>query len=113
MSIPPYRSAAASIIPATSSSLTTSTPSANASPGQSATVAPAARAGDHCDFSVQPSHLLRRVEHVFDLRVAVERVHAELATEAGLLEAAERRRRPHRAVRVDRDHAGVERARNP
>ncbi len=36
-------------------------------------------------------------------------MHAELAAEPALLEAAERRRDPHGAVRVDREHAGVER----
>ena len=36
----------------------------------------------------------------------------ELAAEAGLLEAAERRRDADRAVRVDAEHAGLERARD-
>ena len=73
----------------------------------------AARAGDHRDLAVEPSHQhLRREEHVLDLRVAVERLHPELAAEAGLLEAAERRRDAHRAVRVHREHAGLERPRD-
>ena len=38
------------------------------------------------------------------------RVHPELAAEAGLLEAAERRRHAHRRVRVDREDAGLDRA---
>src|SRR5262249_55610054 len=46
----------------------------------------------------------------FDLRVALEGLHAELAAEAGLLEAAERRRGPDRAVRVDRQDAGLDSA---
>src|SRR5213592_1808134 len=49
-------------------------------------------------------------EDVLDLGIPLERVHPELATEAGLLEAAEGRRVAHRAVRVDRQDAGVDRA---
>ncbi len=52
-----------------------------------------------------PFLTLAREEDVLDLGVAGHRLHAELAAEARLLEAAERRRRPHRAVRVDREHA--------
>ena len=43
---------------------------------------------------------------------AWERVHAELATEAALLEAAERRRDAHGRVRVDGEDAGVDRPRD-
>src|SRR5438093_2834240 len=49
-----------------------------------------------------------RQEHVFDLRVPVQRMHPELAAEPGLLEAAERCRRAHRRVRVDRQRARFE-----
>ena len=73
---------------------------------------PPAGAGDHRDLAVEPAHQPVAHEHVLDLRVAVERVHPELAPEAGLLEAAERRRHAHRGVRVDREHAGLERARD-
>src|SRR5436190_16261922 len=52
---------------------------------------------------------LRRVEHVLDLAVALERVHAELTAEAALLHAAERRRRAYRRVRVDREDARLDR----
>ena len=58
----------------------------------------------------QPS---RRVVDRLELGVGVERVRAELAAVARLLEAAERRRHPHRRVRVDRQHAGVDGARDP
>ena len=54
---------------------------------------------------------LRRVVDVLDLAVVVERVRAELAAVARLLEAAERRGHPHGRVRVDRDHAALDRAR--
>src|SRR5215470_3099325 len=53
---------------------------------------------------------LRRDEHVLDLRVALERMHAELPAEAGLLEAAEGRRDANRAVRVHGEDAGVDRS---
>src|SRR5580704_562005 len=52
---------------------------------------------------------LRRDEHVLDLGIAVETVHAELASESGLLEPAKRRRHAHRGIAVDGKHAGVER----
>src|SRR5205085_5738836 len=55
---------------------------------------------------------LRRVEDVLDLAVAGEAVHAEFAAEATALEAAERRRRTHGRVRVDREHAGLDRPRH-
>ena len=58
------------------------------------------------------SSLLGRVEDVLDLRVMLERVGPELAPDTRLLEASERRRHPHGAVRVDRDHARV-RSRGP
>src|SRR5439155_3242802 len=48
-------------------------------------------------------------EHVLELRVVLERVRAELASYTRLLETAERRRHPHRRVRVDRDRPGLER----
>ena len=55
----------------------------------------------------------RRVVDRLGLGVGVERVRPELAAVAGLLEAAERRRHAHRGVRVDREHAGLDRARDP
>src|SRR6201994_3452924 len=55
------------------------------------------------------STLLGRVIDVLQLGVVLERVGAELPPDARLLEAAERGRDPHRAVRVDRDHAGLDR----
>src|SRR4051794_26688797 len=58
------------------------------------------------------STVLGRVVDVLQLGVGLERVGAELATDAGLLEAAERGRDAHRAVRVDRDHAGLDRPRD-
>ena len=73
---------------------------------------PLGRAGDHADLAVEPATHLRRVVDGLDLGVVVERVRAELAAVAGLLEAAERRRHPHRGVRVDRQHAGLDRARD-
>src|SRR4051794_8497703 len=54
----------------------------------------------------------RRDEHVLDVRVAVERSHAQLAAEPRLLHAAERRVRADRAVRVDREHARGDAARH-
>src|ERR1700744_100116 len=53
------------------------------------------------------SALRGRVIDVLQLGVVLERVGAELTADARLLEAAEGRRHPHRAVRVDRDHAGL------
>src|SRR5512133_3747003 len=58
------------------------------------------------------STFLRLEVDVLDLGVGVERVGAELAAEARLLEAAERGRDPHRGVVVDREHAGVDRPRH-
>src|SRR5918996_2252453 len=46
--------------------------------------------------------LIGRDVDVLHLRVALERVHAELAPEARLLEAAERGRHAHGRIRVDR-----------
>src|SRR2546428_3569152 len=60
--------------------------------------------------SLPMSRDLRGEEHRLDLRVALECVHAELAAEARLLEAAEGGRDAHRRVRVDREDAGLERA---
>ena len=75
---------------------------------------PAAGARDHAHLAVQTSRhsALRREEDVLDLGVAVERVHPELAAEARLLEAAERRRDAHGRVRVDAEDAGLDRARD-
>src|SRR5438094_6219992 len=44
----------------------------------------------------------------FHFAVAGHRLHAELAAEAALLEAAERRRDAHGRVRVDREDTGLE-----
>src|SRR5690349_17184689 len=52
-------------------------------------------------------------EDVLRLRVEVERAHPELPPDARHLVAAERRLDVHRAVRVDADHAGLERLRRP
>src|SRR4051812_31110882 len=54
-----------------------------------------------------------RVVDRLDLGVGVEGVRAELAPVARLLEAAEGRGDAHRRVGVDRDHAGLDRARDP
>src|SRR5579863_1967878 len=53
---------------------------------------------------------LRRDEHVLDLGITVETVHAELASESGLLEPAKRRRHAHRGIAVDGEDSRVERA---
>src|SRR6201996_5085979 len=58
------------------------------------------------------STLPGRVIDVLQLGVVLERVGSELASTTRLLEAAERGRDPHRAVRVDRDHAGLDRPRD-
>src|SRR5262245_53111858 len=55
---------------------------------------------------------LRRDEDALDLGVALERVHAELATEPRLLEPAERRLDAYRRVRVHREDARIRRARD-
>src|SRR4051794_35203129 len=47
------------------------------------------------------------------LAVVLDGVRAELAAVAGLLEAAERGRHPHRRVRVDRQHPALDRAHHP
>src|SRR5712692_1966644 len=60
--------------------------------------------------SLPMSRDLRGEEHRLDLRVALEGMHAELAAEARLLEAAEGGRDAYRGVRVDRQDAGLERA---
>src|SRR3954463_11337187 len=51
-----------------------------------------------------------RVVDGLDLGVVLERVRAELAADTGLLEAPEWSGHSHAGVRVDRDHAGLERA---
>src|SRR4051812_16548578 len=56
---------------------------------------------------------LGRVVHRLRLAVMLDRVRAELAAVARLLEAAERGRHAHRRVRVDRQHAALDRARHP
>ena len=78
-------------------------------------------AGDDRDPVDQPSHhcllatihSFRREEDVLLVGERVQRVRAELAAEAGLLEAAERRRVAHRRVRVDRQVAGLDRRGRP
>src|SRR5260221_4664042 len=55
---------------------------------------------------------LRGDVDALDFRIALQRVHAELPAEARLLEAAERRRDAHGRVRVDAQHAALERARH-
>src|SRR5262249_47759971 len=130
--MPPKRSAAAAYIPSTEASSATSTCNARppTSPATCSAAAPSTSATTTCAPSsvkrtaasapipppapvitqTLPSSLpatssLRRVEHVLDLAVAREAVHAELAAEAAALEAPERRRDAHRGVRVDREHA--------
>src|SRR5258707_10243052 len=57
-----------------------------------------------------PSNLpIGRHEDVLHLRVAVHRMHAQLAAEARLLHAAEGGGHAHRAVGVHREHARVDR----
>src|SRR5213078_4191264 len=63
----------------------------------------AGRTGDHTDLAFEPSghtwsSLLGRVEDVLQLRVVLERVGAELAPHARLLEPAKRCRHAHGAV---------------
>src|SRR4051794_2497355 len=58
------------------------------------------------------SPLLGRVEDVLDVGVVLDRVGTELAPAARLLEAAERGCDANGAVGVDRQHAGVDRARH-
>src|SRR5262245_15802247 len=113
----------------TPSSSATFTPNANASPGQSATVSSARATSRSATQTFAPSSVktiaasrpipppapvmtqtfpsnlpamsaLRRDEDALDLRVAIERVHAELAAESGLLEPAERRLHADGRVRV-------------
>src|SRR5215218_4101149 len=50
----------------------------------------------------------RRVVHVLQLRVVIERVGPELASEARLLEAPEGRAHAHGPVRVDGEHTGLD-----
>ena len=73
-------------------------------------------ARDDADLALEtPGHQLSppcAIVDGLDLGVGVERVRPELAAVAALLEAAERRRDPHRAVRVDREVAALERPRD-
>src|SRR4249920_3294598 len=135
--MPPKRSAVCAYIEMTCFSSATSTVAASGSPEQSATVSSAASPFTSAAHTLAPSSVkriaasrpipppapvitatlpssrpmsgLRGEEHRLDLRVAVERLHPELPTEARLLEAPERRLHAHGAVRVDRDHACLER----
>src|SRR5688572_28220841 len=136
-SIPPNRAAVASIIARTFVSSATFARNANASPEQRPAVSSAASRLTSAAHTRAPSSVntiaasrpmpppapvitqafpssrpaisaLRREEHGLDLRVAVERLHAELTAEAGLLEAPERRRHAHRRVRVDAEDARVD-----
>src|SRR6516162_747926 len=52
-------------------------------------------------------------EHVLGLGEGVEGIRPQFPPQAGLLEAAERRPVPDRGVRVDRQVAGLHRARHP
>src|SRR6266536_3599823 len=54
----------------------------------------------------------RRVKDALHFGVVVERMRPELASHTGLLEAAERSGHAHRGVRVDRQNAGLDRARH-
>src|SRR4051794_23160596 len=56
---------------------------------------------------------LGRDEHVLDLGVALEGVHAELPPEPRSLEAPERSRHSHGAIGVDGEDARVDPPRNP
>src|SRR5262245_24163952 len=137
--MPPKRSAAAAYIPSTDASSATSTCSARpptsaatcsaAAPSTSATTTwapssvnrtaasapippPAPVITQTLRSSLPATSFLRRVEDVLDLAVPNEAVHAELAAEAAALEAAERRRHPYGGVRVDREHARLDRPRD-
>src|SRR6187551_977547 len=134
--MPPKRSAVAAHIARTASSSATSTANAKASPEHSETVSSASAMSRSATQTFAPSSVkriaasrpmpppapvmtqtfplnlpmssaLRRDEHALDLRVALERVHAELAAEPRLLEAAERRLHAHRRVCVHGEDAGV------
>src|SRR6187399_3792394 len=137
--MPPNRSAVAAISDWTPSSSATFTPNANASPSHIVTVSSASETSRSATQTFAPSPVntiaasrpipppapvmtqtfpsnlpmcsaLRRNEDALDFRIAVERVHAELAAEPRLLEPAERRLYAHRRVRVHREHAGFGRA---
>src|ERR1700690_465513 len=105
--------AAGSPVSALTSATQTVAPSSEKSFAASRPIPPAAPVITQTFPASLVMSLLRRDEDVLDLRVALQRVHAELAAEARLLEAAERRRDAYRAVRVDREHTGLERARHP
>src|SRR5436309_3327458 len=92
-------SAMQTLAPSAENSMAASRPMPPAAPVMTATL-PASR-----------SPICRHVD-VLDLRVTVHSMHAELAAEARLLHAAERRDHAHRAVRVEREHAGVDRPRH-
>src|SRR5581483_2835949 len=137
--MPPNRSAAARYIDCTDASSATSTctaspstPDATFSAASPSTSATQTRAPSRAKTSAASAPMpppapvitqtfpasrsaissLRRVVDVLDLAVALERVHAELAPEPALLDTAERRRRPHRRVRVDREDAALDGARD-
>src|SRR5262245_10242865 len=142
MSIPPKWSAVVANIARTPSSSATFTPNANASPGHSPTVSSASAASRSATHTFAPSPVntvaasrpipppapvmtqtfpsslpaiclaLRRDEDALDLRVTVERVHAELAAEPRLLEPAERRLHTDGRVRVHGQHARIGRPRH-
>src|SRR5207244_2890698 len=88
-------------------------PSAENSIAASRPIPPAAPVMTHTFPSRRPIDSgLGRVEDGLGLAVAVERLHPELAAEAGLLEPTERCLHADGAVRVDRDDAGLERPRD-
>src|SRR6202161_3715266 len=76
------------------SATTTDAPSSEKSTAASRPMPPAAPVITATLPSRRPIVLsaLRRDEHVLDLGIAVEPVHAELTAESGLLEPADRRR---------------------
>src|SRR5215204_2673674 len=135
--MPPKRAAAAAIIACTSASSATLARTANESPEHRRTVSSAASRSRSAAQTFAPSWVkrtaasrpipppapvitqtlpsrrpatstLRGEEDRLDFRVAVERVHAELAAEPGLLEAPERCRHADGRVRVDAEHTGVD-----
>src|SRR5437588_4721299 len=88
-------SAMQTLAPSDENSMAASRPMPPAAPVMTATL-PASRSA------------ICRHEDDLHLRVTVHSLHAELAAEVRLLHAAERRDDAHRAVRVQRQHAGVD-----
>src|SRR3954453_5935045 len=101
--------------PSARSPPTTRAPSAAKSAALAPPIPPDAPVMTHTLPSTRPgtSAPLGRVVDGLRLAVVLDRVRAELAAVARLLEAAERGRHAHRRVRVDRQHAALDGARHP